>query len=215
MIRSCACSITAGAVLFRHGRGYARPVRCCNVCPLAALRAGRGAGGRIADAQQQFFHFTQHLLAHLPCGGWRHLDAQPVHLPDELSLQGIRCRKPSLRINCRALSKVSATSLSNTQSTGKWMFASRQVESIKHTDKSSAAQRAARPHPCHRAAPPVQFKRATALQNVARCKVLDVQRMPSIVRHPQKSAADRSWTRYEYGTNAGANICRNSSARSA
>ena len=37
----------------QSGRGYARPVRCCNVCPLRASRAA------------QFFHFTQHLLAHL------------------------------------------------------------------------------------------------------------------------------------------------------
>ena len=71
----------------QSGRGYGRPARCCNVCSLAALRAGRGAGGVIADAQQQFFHFTQHLLASsrlLFATAVRRLDAQ-LALPDELS----------------------------------------------------------------------------------------------------------------------------------
>ena len=63
-------------------------MRCCNVCPLAALRAGRGAGGRDRGCAAAVFSFYAAPSAHL-FGSLRRLcviDA-PVHLPDELLLR--------------------------------------------------------------------------------------------------------------------------------
>ena len=70
-VRSCACSITCGSSssfssIRARIRGLCGAVTCVLLPRFEQVAVPAGV---IADAQQQFFHFTQHLLRIRPCDG--------------------------------------------------------------------------------------------------------------------------------------------------